>query len=177
MAPGPVVVEKVMVKMIDVAMLAAVLAGLAPVALAQAPAAGTADGRVARQLTDAGLSYVIDDEADYRLKYSLDDGRSQIAWVASGTSKLGDFEVRDLWSIAYRGTGQVPLEMANGLLQANARQTIGAWQVQRSGEEYLVVLSAAVPADTDGTALLQLVESVMADADELEESLTERDEF
>jgi hypothetical protein len=177
MAPEPVVVEKVMVKMIGVAMLAATLAGLAPVALAQAPAAGTADGRVARQLTDAGLSYVIDDEADYRLKYSLDDGRSQIAWVSSGTSKLGDFEVRDLWSIAYRGTGQVPPEMANGLLQANARQTIGAWQVQRSGEEYLVVFSAPLGVNADTHTLTLALDAVMKTADAMEQALTGRDDY
>ena len=166
-----------MVKTIGVAMLAAVLVGLAPVALAQGPAAGTADDRVARQLTDAGLSYVIDDEADYRLKFELDDGRSQIAWVASGTSKLGSFEARDVWSIAYRGTGQVPPEMANGLLQANARQTVGAWQVQRSGEEYLVVFSAPIDATVEPHTLALALDAVMKTADAMEQALTGRDDY
>lgn len=166
-----------MVNAIGVAMLAAVLAGLVPAAQAQAPAAGTADARVARQLTDAGLSYMIDDEGDYRLKFALDDGRSQIAWVASGTSTLGNLEARDLWSIAYRGTGQVPQEMANGLLQANAQQTVGAWQVQRSGEEYLVVFSASIDAKVDAHTLALALDAVMKTADAMEQALTGRDDY
>lgn len=166
-----------MVKTISVAMLAAVVAGLAPAAQAQAPVAGAADGRVARQLTDAGLSYVIDDEGDYRLKFALDDGRSQIAWLASGTWKLGNFEARDAWSIAYRGTGQVPPEMANGLLQANAQQTVGAWQVQRSGEEYLVVFSAPIDVKVDAHTLALALDTVMKTADAMEQALTGRDDY
>jgi hypothetical protein len=166
-----------MVRTIGVSVLAALLAGRAPAAQAQAPAAGAADGRVARQLTDAGLTYVVDEEGDYRLKFALDDGRSQIAWVASGTSKLGDVEVRDVWSIAGHGTGELPQEMANGLLQANAQQTIGAWQVQRSGAEYLVVFSAPIDVRADARTVALALDAVMKTADAMEQALTGRDDY
>jgi len=145
--------------------------------LAQAQAAVAPDDRVARQLTEAGLGYVVDDEGDYRLQFSVGDGRSQVAWVASGTAKVGDLEVRDLWSIAYRSTGQVPQEMANGLLQANAQQTLGAWQVQRSGEEYLVVFSAPVDVKTDAKTLALALDAVTKTADAMEQALTGGDVF
>lgn len=164
-------------KTIGAVALAALLAGTAPVIQAQAQAGTTVDDRVARQLTEANLSYEVDDEGDYRLKYSLDDGRSQIAWVASGTSKLGDLEVRELWSIAYRATGQVPQEMANGLLLANARQALGAWQVQRSGEEYMVVFSAPIDAKTDATTLALALDAVTKAADAMEQALTGQDVY
>ena len=164
-----------MTKTILLALLAAVAAGSATTSHAQAPA--VADPRVARLLTEAGLSYAVDDEGDYRLSFSLDDGRSQVAWVASATARVGALEVRDLWSIAYRSTGQVPQEVANGLLQANARQTLGAWQVQRSGEEYLVVFSAPVDVRTDAKTLALALDAVMKTADAMEQALTGKDEF
>jgi hypothetical protein len=162
-----------MTKMLLAALLAAVAAGWATTSQAQA----VADARVARLLTEAGLSYAVDDEGDYRLRFALDDGRSQVAWVASATATVGELEVRDLWSIAYRSTGQVPQEVANGLLQANAAQTLGAWQVQRSGEEYLVVFSAAVDVKTDAKTLALALDAVMRTADAMEQALTGKDEF
>lgn len=168
-----------MKRMLLVALSVALVAGglAASRALAQSQGSTEADGRVARLLTEAGLGYVVDDEGDYRLKFSLDDGRSQIAWVASATAKLGDFEVRDLWSIALRGTGQVPPEVANGLLQANAQQTLGAWQVQRSGEEYMVVFSAPLDVKADAKTLALALDAVMKTADAMEQALTGGDVF
>ena len=157
------------------ALLAVVAAGSATTTHAEGPS--LADSRVARLLTEAGLSYAVDDEGDYRLSSALDDGRSQVAWVASATARVGDLEVRDLWSIAYRSTGQVPQEVANGLLQANARQTLGAWQVQRSGEEYLVVFSAPLDVKTDAKTLALALDAVMRTADAMEQALTGKDEF
>ena len=164
-----------MTKTIIAALLAAVTTVSATTSHAQAPA--VADARVARLLTEAGLSYVVDDEGDYRLSFSLDDGRSQVAWAASATARVGELQVRDLWSIAYRSTGQVPQEVANGLLQANARQTLGAWQVQRSGEEYLLVFSAPVDVKTDAKTLALVLDAVMKTADAMEQALTGKDEF
>ena len=164
-----------MTKTLLAALLAAVAAGWATTSHAQAQA--VADARVARLLTEAGLSYAVDDEGDYRLSFALDDGRSQVAWVASATAKVGELEVRDLWSIAYRSTGQVPQEVANGLLQANAAQTLGAWQVQRSGDEYLVVFSAPVDVKTDAKTLALALDAVMRTADAMEQALTGKDEF
>lgn len=158
-------------------LVAVCLAGIAPAVHAETQAGATADGRVARLLKDANLSYVVDDEGDYRLKFALDDGRTQVAWVASGTATLGSLEVRDLWSIAYRSTGQVPQEMADGLLQANARQTLGAWQVQRSGEEYLVVFSVPLDVKADSPTLALALDAVMKTADAMEQALTGRDDF
>jgi len=152
--------------------LGATLASAQPV-----PVTPVADPRVAARLESARLHYVVDEDGDFRVLYERPGGRTQVVWIASATSSAGGLELRDLWSVALRGRGDPPPTLTARLLQQNAARKFGAWQLQRSGEEYLVVLSAAVPADTDGTALLQLVESVMADADEVEEALTDRDEF
>ena len=139
--------------------------------------AGVPDSRVARLLQDAALSYRIDEDGDFRLTYDLGDGRSQLVWVASRTSKLQTVEVRDVWSVAYRSVGQVSPDVANQLLLDNAAQTLGAWQVQRSGDEYLVVFSAQIPADTSAATLLETLDAVIRVADGLERQLTGGDQF
>lgn len=138
---------------------------------------GVPDSRVERLLQDAALSYRIDEDGDFRLTYDLGDGRSQLVWVASPTSRLQTVEVRDVWSVAYRSVGQVSADVANQLLLDNAAQALGAWQVQRSGEEYLVVFSAQVPAESSAATLLETLDAVTRAADGLERQLTGGDQF
>jgi hypothetical protein len=158
--------------------LVAVLALGATVASAQSgPVTPVADPRIAARLESAQLHYVVDEDGDFRILYVRPGGRTQVAWIASATSSAGGLELRDLWSVALRGRGDPSHALTTLLLQHNAARSFGAWQLQRSGEEYLVVLSAAVPADADGTVLARLVESVMADTDDMEKALTDGDQF
>jgi hypothetical protein len=144
---------------------------------AQTPAVAAApDARVEAALKGAGLGFLID-EGDYRLDYKVDETRSQRVWVASGTTSLPPLEVRDVWSVAARGKGAVPADLAVHLLQENVRMVLGAWQVNQGKEEYLVVFSAQVAADADAAALREVIEVVMYSADRIEKELSGTDAF
>ena len=144
---------------------------------AQEPATATApDPRVEAALKGAQLGFLID-EGDYRLDYKVDETRSQRVWVASGTTSLPPLEVRDVWSVAARGKGAVPADLAVHLLQENVRMVLGAWQVNQGKEEYLVVFSAQVAADADAAALREVIEVVMYSADRIEKELSGTDAF
>jgi len=145
-------------------------------AYAQAQAATAPDPRVESALRDAKLGFLID-EGDYRLDYKVDATRSQRVWVASGTTSLPPLEVRDVWSVAARGSGTVPADLAVHLLQENVRMVLGAWQVNQGKDEYLVVFSAQVQADADAAALREVIEVVMYSADRIEKELSGKDEF
>ena len=134
------------------------------------------DPRVEAALTSAKLAYIVD-EGDFRLKYDVAGGRSQLVWVASGTAKLDQLEIRDVWSIASRGKGTPPAELASYLLKENARMILGAWQVNQGPEEYLVVFSAPVVATADSATLQEVIEVVMLSSDRIENELTGKDEF
>jgi hypothetical protein len=143
----------------------------------QTPAVAAApDARVEAALKGAGLGFLID-EGDYRLDYKVDETRSQRVWVASGTTSLPPLEVRDVWSVAARGKGAVPADLAVHLLQENVRMVLGAWQVNQGKEEYLVVFSAQVAADADAAALREVIEVVMYSADRIEKELSGTDAF
>ena len=134
------------------------------------------DPRVEAALNEAKLAYSVDD-GDFRLKYDVDETRSQLVWVASGTARLDQLEIRDVWSVASRGTGTVPAELAAYLLKENARMILGAWQLNQGQDEYLVVFSAPVHADANAATLQEVIEVVMLSADRIEKELTGKDEF
>lgn len=134
------------------------------------------DPRVVAALKAAGLPYTLD-EGDFRLEYDVDDERSQRVWIASETAQIDQLEIRDVWSVAGRGKGEVPAELARKLLAENVRMILGAWQVNQTPEEYLVVYSAQVNAAADAATLQKVIEVVMFSADRIEKQLSDKDTF
>jgi len=144
---------------------------------AQEPAPSqSVDPRVEAALKAAGLDYSLD-EGDFRLDYDVDEARSQRVWVASATARVDQLEIRDVWSVAARGKGEVPAELARMLLKENVRMILGAWQVNQGPEEYLVVYSAQVAAAADAATLQKVIEVVMFSADRIEKQLGDKDNF
>ena len=134
------------------------------------------DPRVVAALMEAGLDYSLD-AGDFRLEYDVNDTRGQRVWVASETARVDQLELRDVWSVAARGKGEVPADLARLLLKENVRMVLGAWQVNQSPDEYLVVFSAPVNATADAATLRKVIEVVMFSADRIEKQLSPKDEF
>ena len=134
------------------------------------------DPRVAATLKAAGLAYTLDD-GDFRLDYDVDAGRSQRVWVASKTARIDQLEIRDVWSVAARGKGEVPADLARMLLKENVRMILGSWQVNQSEDEHLVVFLAPVAAAADAATLQEVIEVVMFSADRIEKQLSDKDAF
>ena len=151
------------------------IAGVA-VSAEEAATAKTPDPRAVAALMEAGLGYSID-AGDFRLDYKVDDTRSQRVWVASDTARVDQLEMRDVWAVAARGKGEVPADLARLLLKENVRMVLGAWQVNQSRDEYLVVFSAPVNAAADAATLQKVIEVVMFSADRIEKQLSPTDEF
>jgi len=148
-------------------------------AVAEEPAATAEpvlDPRVETALHAAGLTFTADG-GDFRMEYTLPDGRTQLVWVASKTANIADTGFRDVWSVASRATGTLPAELATHLLAENVRMVLGAWQVNQGGGEYLVVFSYAIPADAAPGLLQEVLEAVTISADRMEKELTGQDEF
>jgi hypothetical protein len=160
-------------RILALALLASVTASAAA---EDAPAVPTLDPRVETSLKAADLPFSADG-GDFRLNYTLPDGRTQLVWIASRTAKIADTEFRDVWSVANRGKGVLPAELADHLLKENVRMVLGAWQVSQGEDEYLVVFSYAIPAETTPGFLQEVIEAVTISADRMEKELTGRDEF
>ncbi|MGL6223134.1 MAG: hypothetical protein ACRC6L_06075 [Steroidobacteraceae bacterium] len=138
--------------------------------------ASSGDARVVAALKAAGLPYTLD-EGDFVLEYAVDQERSQRVWIASETASIDQLEIRDVWSVAARGQGEVPAELARKLLAENVRMILGAWQVNQTPDEYLVVYSAQVAAAADAATLQKVIEVVMFSAERIEKQLSDKDVF
>ena len=151
-----------------------VVANIASAADDATPSGG--DPRVQAALKAAGLAYTLD-EGDFRLDYDVGEARSQRVWVASETARVDQLEIRDVWSVAARGKGEVPADLARMLLKENVRMILGSWQVNQSEDEYLVVFSVQVDAAADAATLQKAIEVAMFSADRIEKQLNDTDAF
>ncbi|HVN42905.1 MAG TPA: hypothetical protein VMT50_08985, partial [Steroidobacteraceae bacterium] len=93
------------------------------------------------------------------------------------TAQVAGLELRDVWSIALRGRGSPPAELALRLLEENVGLPLGAWQVARRNGEYLVLFSAQVAAGASASELGATIGTVAVNADRLEKELTGADAF
>ena len=158
------------------AALLLVLAAASSAMAQQSEGDRTPDPRVAAVLKEANLPYQLDN-GDFRLEYDVDGVRGQRVWIDSETAKLDKLEFRAVWSMAARGKGAVPAQLADLLLRENARMIVGAWQVNQGKDDYLVVLSAPVSATADAATLAEVLQVVMYSADRIEKQLSDKDAF
>ncbi len=135
------------------------------------------DARVQKVLDEAEVKYTIDDDGDFRVINRVDSTRTQLAWIVSRTSTYGKVEVRDVMSVAYKTTGDLPCHLVRRLLEQNNRLKIGAWALQREGDVSIVVFKTQIDANADFVPILHAVLVVTNTADALEQELTEQDDY
>ena len=132
-------------------------------------AAAEADPLVRAQLEALGYGFEVDADGDFKLLFDLEEGRSQLAYVISGTEEYGALQVREVWSPAYRADGDAfPAEVANRLLQASHTGKLGAWVRQ----DDMAVLVVKVPAGATGAELDAAISYAIHVADAMEAELT-----
>ena len=152
------------------------LAGFTTVAGAQDAKSG--DARVGALLKQAGIENCkVDDDGDWACGLKVSDTRTEVVWIKSQTSKLGDFETRKIFSIAYISSGPLSAADANSLLDDNSKYNFGAWQVQGSGDKTVVVFAAEVGPNLDAAGMAAAVGGVALVADHKEEEKTGKDEY
>jgi len=127
------------------------------------------DERVGRILKELDLKSVIDKDGDYKVLFDMGEGRSQVAFIISGTSKYRNLEVREIWSFAYRSpSSQFPASVANRLLEDTWPKKLGAWAKVKDKAVFVVKLSA----NADKESLLSALMLALRAADHMEESLS-----
>ena len=162
----------------NLVVLLALGASVAQAQDAPAPApAAAADVRVERLLKEVAAEYTVDEDGDFRLVYDIGGGRSQLVWIPSGTSDFGALEIRQVWSIAHRSQGPLPVDLANRLLDRNGAVILGAWLTEPAGDELGVIFAVQVAAETDALSLRSAIHAVATTADAMENELTGKDDF
>lgn len=136
------------------------------------------DPRVKRMLDALDLKYSIDSGGDFKVVFEFNDGRSQLAYINSDTQSINDFEIRELWSVAYVSEGYLDIDTANTLLMKNHDMKLGSWRLMDVGKNtYLVTFCIQIAANCDPQSLSQSLLLVLRAADEMEERLTGKDDL
>ena len=134
------------------------------------PAVATdADPAIKAQLDELGLEFEVDEDGDYQLVFNLDDGgRSQLVYVRSAVEDYGSYRIREIWSPAYRASGdEFSAAVANRLLEASDSIKLGGWVKQGPHAVFVV----KIPADASSTQLSDAIEAAINTADEMEQEL------
>lgn len=135
-----------------------------------------ADARVRRALENADVKYRIDKDGDYRVQWTLDEGRTHVVFINSNTTKLGSMELREVWAIAFVAD-EVSANNMRALLELNAKYKVGAWRMYKGRSGYQVSFCVTVSANCAGQALRTFSQVVASTADEIEKTVTKADKF
>jgi hypothetical protein len=133
------------------------------------------DPRVRKILDERKIKYTVDSDGDFKVVFELDEGRSQVAFIASATETYRNLEIREIVSPAYQSeTDELPGPVANKLLADSADKKLGGWQKRGKYGLFVTKISAKANNESLWSALKATIES----ADAMEEQLTgNRDEF
>lgn len=136
-----------------------------------------ADPRVKRLLDKADLKYEIDRDGDYKMINRFDNNRTQLVFVNSRTVRLGEMEIREIWSVGYVSDGVMPDEIVKDLLEANCKVKLGGWELRRFSGKEAGVFRAQIAADTDELSLLMTLQAVSKTADDMEQEHLNNDDL
>jgi hypothetical protein len=133
--------------------------------------------QIKKVIEKAGLKYTVDKDGDFKLVFSVEEGRTQVVFISSATEEMGGETIVEIWSPAYKNSA-ITSETLALLLKDSGQKKIGAWEVISSDTQVFALFKAKVPMSALSPAFLQTVcEGVVTTADAMEKSLLGSDDF
>ena len=137
-----------------------------------------ADPRVEKSLKEMGYKYSVTPLGNFRISFTLDDGRGHWIFISSKTEKFNALETRKIWATVMRSKEVLSREVANKLLMDNIPQKLGAFELTKVDEGgYKVQFTVRIDADCKAAKLKDALRLVLLTADAKEKELTGADEF
>lgn len=159
------------------ALCATTYAQLGEIGVDDGSSTSKADERVRRALESADVKYTVDSDGDYKVEWTIGDGRTHVVFVNSNTSKLGTMELRNVWAVAFIAD-EVSVNNMRALLELNAKYKVGSWRlVKRNDGKFIASFNVTVSANCAGQALRTFTQVVASTADEIEKTVTKADKF
>jgi len=130
-----------------------------------------ADERVRKILDARDIKYDVDKDGDFKVVFETDGDRSQLAFIKSDTNEYGNFEIREIWSPAYK-SDRFSTQVAIKLLEDSQLKKLGHWEKHGSYGVFVV----RIAADADSDSLWNALKAALRAADAMEEELTGDDD-
>lgn len=136
------------------------------------------DLRVQSALVELGLPFEIDEDGDFRIRFSMANGRKHTGFIRTETYDFEGIELREIYSAALRSFGPFDARTMDILLQENIRLKLGLWSVAKDEEDnHIAIFKVRIPASARGQQLLAVISAVLRVADEMESRLSGRDDY
>ena len=131
------------------------------------------DYRVKNRLDARDFKYKITENGNFRMIIKLSNNRTQLVFVQSNTSKLGNMEIREVWSVGYKG--QLNASVMRNMLRRSEKLKLGAWGI--NSDEDRGIFTAKIPAQLPAEDLVKTIFTVAEAADELEQDVHGSDDL
>ena len=91
------------------------------------------DERVRNALQGLDLAYSLSDDGLFSLEFALRRGRTQIVFISSDTTRVGKWELRQVYAYGYTGPDELPPNLYALLLASNSEAPVGSWATFADG--------------------------------------------
>lgn len=127
--------------------------------------------KIKRILDQAQLKYQVDKDGDFKMTFGLENERSQLVYVMSGTEEFSGEPIVEIWSPAYKGA-EISQETLVQLAVDGQKRKIGGWQLTTGSETIYAVFKAKVPLAALTPEFMRAVcGGVASVADEMEQAV------
>lgn len=150
---------------------------LAAPVFAQVGVTKSGDARIRKALESKGFKYSVTDAGNFKCTFNVDDNRTHLVFINSGTQSYRGMELREVWAIGLKANGGFSAQIANDLLQDTERRKMGAWKVIKEDDTHYAVFFVVIDANADAETLVSAIKIVIDVADEIEEKITKADDF
>ena len=135
------------------------------------------DPRVLQVVKQSGLRYQIDGDGDVRLMMGLPGGRSQVVFINSNTSKIGDLEIREIWSVGFKLSSAPSPQIRAKMLSLNANYKVGFWSIKQVGPIHIGIFTVKLPPIISTDVMKTIVQVVSTTADSFERETLSSDDL
>lgn len=138
------------------------------------------DKYIKTKLDELKITYEITSKGNFKIISKVgNSNRTQALVINSNLYTYNGINVREIWSMSLKMKSLSELSSRNSfmLLNKNATYKFGSWQLDNSDNEYFLCFAVRVTERIDGEALKSILEVIAKTADEMENTLTNKDDF
>lgn len=135
------------------------------------------DNRLKEQLQEAELNYTIDSDGDFKLHFTLSSNRTQVIWVRSATINYQSLEIREMFSPVWKGDTPPSEKLMTVFLIDNSMKKMGYWQMVSMKDSFMIFFCIKTDAEISPDILEDLCWFLAGAADDMEEKISEEDDF
>ncbi|MDD4911774.1 MAG: hypothetical protein PHP57_05715 [Sideroxydans sp.] len=134
------------------------------------------DKNIAAQLKALKMEYDVSSAGNFKVPLKIQD-RAQLVFIESESVAPIEIGFRKVYTYASVSTKPLSDAKARELFENNSNYTVGYVSTVQSGEDTVVMYSVQIPANADKVLLEDVISIVAGTGDELEMTLTGKDQL